>query len=81
LLCGSGQGVCITANKHQGIRAALVWDTPLAVLARQHNDVNVLCLPARFISLETAQEAVGAFLTTEFEGGRHQGRVTKISCS
>jgi ribose 5-phosphate isomerase B len=81
LLCGSGQGVCITANKHQGIRAALVWDTPLAVLARQHNDVNVLCLPARFISLETAQEAVEAFLTTEFEGGRHQGRVTKISCS
>jgi ribose 5-phosphate isomerase B len=80
LLCGSGQGVCITANKHQGIRAALVWDLPLASLARQHNDANVICLPVRFIELETALAAVGAFLSTEFEGGRHQTRVDKISC-
>jgi ribose 5-phosphate isomerase B len=80
LLCGSGQGVCITANKHQGIRAALVWDLPLASLARQHNDANVICLPVRFIELETALAAVEAFLSTEFEGGRHQTRVDKISC-
>lgn len=80
LLCGSGQGVCITANKHQGIRAALVWDEPLASLARQHNDANVICLPVRFISLEKAVACVDTFLNTEFEGGRHQNRVSKISC-
>jgi len=80
LLCGSGQGVCITANKHQGIRAALVWDTELASLARQHNDANVICIPVRFISLETAIASIEAFLTTTFEGGRHQTRVNKISC-
>jgi ribose 5-phosphate isomerase B len=80
LLCGSGQGVCITANKHQGIRAALVWDLPLAPLARQHNDANVICLPVRFIELENALASIQAFLSTEFEGGRHQTRVDKISC-
>jgi len=80
LLCGSGQGVCMTANKHQHIRAALVWDTPLAPLARQHNDANVICLPVRFITTEKAIESVDLFLSTEFEGGRHQQRVNKISC-
>jgi ribose 5-phosphate isomerase B len=80
LLCGSGQGVCITANKHQGIRAALVWDLPLAPLARQHNDANVICLPVRFIELEVAIASLDAFLSTEFEGGRHQTRVDKIAC-
>lgn len=80
LLCGSGQGVCITANKHQGIRAALVWDLPLASLARQHNDANVICIPVRFIELEIALASIQAFLNTEFEGGRHQSRVDKISC-
>ena len=80
LLCGSGQGVCITANKHQGIRAALVWDIPLAPLARQHNDANVICIPVRFTELETAIASVQAFLDTEFEGGRHQLRVDKIAC-
>ena len=80
LLCGSGQGVCITANKHQGIRAALVWDVPLAALARQHNNANVICLPVRFIELEKAIAAVESFLQTEFEGGRHQARVDKIAC-
>jgi ribose 5-phosphate isomerase B len=80
LLCGSGQGVCITANKHQGIRAALVWDSALAALARQHNDANVICLPVRFTALEVAIESVKIFLETGFEGGRHQTRVDKISC-
>ena len=80
LVCGSGQGVCITANKHQGIRAALIWDTPLAALARQHNDANIICLPARFIAQETAIECVNIFLNTEFEGGRHAVRVGKIAC-
>jgi ribose 5-phosphate isomerase B len=80
LLCGSGQGVCITANKHQGIRAALVWDTRLAELSRQHNNANIICLPVRFIELETALASVEKFLTTPFEGGRHQTRVGKIAC-
>lgn len=80
LVCGSGQGVAITANKHQGIRAALVWDIPLAALSRQHNDANIICLPARFIAQETAFECVTIFLTTEFEGGRHAIRVGKIAC-
>ncbi len=80
LVCGSGQGVAITANKHQGIRAALVWDKPLAELARQHNDANIICLPARFISQEVAFECVNLFLNTAFEGGRHAIRVGKISC-
>lgn len=80
LVCGSGNGVAITANKHQGIRAALCWQTDIAKLARQHNNANVICLPSRFVGVDTAKEMVEAFLTTEFEGGRHQARVDKISC-
>lgn len=80
LVCGSGQGVAITANKHQGIRAALVWDTPLAALSRQHNNANIICLPARFITQEVAFECITIFLHTEFEGGRHATRVGKIAC-
>jgi ribose 5-phosphate isomerase B len=80
LLCGSGNGVAITANKHAGIRAALCWSVELAQLARQHNDANVLCLPARFVSLEEAKAMVEAFLNTAFEGGRHSNRVGKIPC-
>ena len=80
LICGSGQGVAITANKHQGIRAALCWDRDLAKLSRQHNDANVICLAARFVGYELAESMVDAFLTESFEGGRHQRRVGKISC-
>jgi ribose 5-phosphate isomerase B len=80
LVCGSGNGVAITANKHQGIRAALCWLPELAGLARQHNNANVLCLPERFVSPEVALECVKVFLATEFEGGRHQRRVGKMSC-
>jgi ribose 5-phosphate isomerase B len=78
LICGSGNGVCITANKHAGIRAALCWNEELAALARQHNDANVLCIPSRFITTETAYAMVKTFITTGFEGGRHQKRVEKI---
>ncbi|WP_210489771.1 ribose 5-phosphate isomerase B [Rufibacter aurantiacus] len=81
LLCGSGNGVAITANKHAGIRAALCWQKELAELARSHNNANVLCVPARFVSEEVAREMVEAFLTTPFEGGRHQTRVDKIACA
>lgn len=77
-ICGSGQGVCMTANKHTGIRAALVWRPDMAALTRQHNDSNVICLPARFISVPDAFDSVDAFLKTAFEGGRHTGRVEKI---
>ena len=80
LICGSGNGVAITANKHQGIRAALCWTEELGSLARQHNNANVLCLPARFIDLKLASDIVGTFLATPFEGGRHENRVNKISC-
>lgn len=80
LVCGSGNGVCITANKHAGIRAALCWTEELATLARQHNNANVLCLPERFISEERALAIVDAFLTASFEGGRHERRVGKIAC-
>lgn len=79
LVCGSGNGVCMTANKHQQIRAALCWDTELGSLARQHNDANILCLPARFITTEKAIEITEAFLSTAFEGGRHKNRVKKIA--
>ena len=79
LLCGSANGVAITANKHAGIRAAIAWNEELAQLARQHNNANVLCIPVRFISLETALAMASAFFSTEFEGGRHQRRVDKIS--
>lgn len=77
-MCGSGNGIAMTLNKHQGIRAALCWTVELARLARQHNDANVLVLPARFIPAELALEIVEAFLTTEFEGGRHTRRIAKI---
>ena len=79
--CGSGNGINMTLNKHQGIRSALCWTPELAALARQHNDANVCALPARFISQETAMEIVEAFLQGHFEGGRHQTRIAKIPCS
>ena len=78
LICGSGNGVCMTANKYKGIRAALCWNTELARLARAHNDANIICLPGRFITKEEALSAVDIFLTTEFDGGRHQARIEKI---
>lgn len=79
LLCGSGNGVAITANRHQGVRAAICWLPVLASLARQHNDANVLVLPARFIDEEQAFVIVDTFLSSSFEGGRHQQRIAKIS--
>jgi len=79
LMCGSGNGVSMTANKHIGIRAALCWTEELAKLARQHNDANIISLPARFISFEEAKNIVNVFLSTAFEGGRHQRRVNKIN--
>jgi len=80
VLCGSGNGVAITANKHQGIRCALCWTEELAALARQHNDANVIALPARFVPEILAQAMVRIFISTEFEGGRHGRRVDKIAC-
>jgi len=80
LVCGSANGVAMTANKHQGIRAAICWTEELSALARQHNDANVLCLPARFVSVELAERIVDKFLNSTFEGGRHERRVNKISC-
>lgn len=80
LICGSANGVAITANKHQNIRAALCWEKEIAALARQHNNANIICLPARFISVADAEEMVTVFMETAFEGGRHQNRVDKISC-
>ena len=79
-ICGSGNGVCMTVNKHQNVRGALVWNNDLSALARQHNNANVICIPARFVSYDSAEEMVNIFLTTDFEGGRHQRRVDKISC-
>ncbi len=78
LICGSGNGVCMTANKHHGIRAALCWNEELASLARQHNNANVLCIPARFVGLDVAKAMTNIFVATEFEGGRHAKRVEKI---
>lgn len=78
LLCGSGNGINMTANKHQGIRAALCWMPAIAKLAREHNNANILTLPARFISKESAIEMVDIFFSTDFEGGRHQKRIDKI---
>lgn len=78
-MCGSGNGIAMTLNKHQGIRAALCWTPELAALARQHNNANVLVLPARFIAPEIALEIMDVFLNTEFEGGRHERRVEKIA--
>lgn len=80
LICGSGNGVAITANKHAHIRAALCWNTELAALSRQHNNANVLCIPARFVSVEVAEDMIDTFIETAFEGGRHNTRVNKISC-
>jgi ribose 5-phosphate isomerase B len=78
LMCGSGNGVAITANKHKKIRAALAWNPEIAALARQHNDANVLCLPARYLSVTEALNIVKAFFDSQFEGGRHERRVEKI---
>ena len=80
LVCGSANGVAITANKHQGIRAAICWTEELAELSRKHNNANVLCIPARFVSTDLAKAITEKFLSTEFEGGRHANRVNKISC-
>ncbi|MBP8067293.1 MAG: ribose 5-phosphate isomerase B [Pedobacter sp.] len=80
LVCGSANGVAITANKHQHIRAAICWENELASLARQHNNANIICIPARFVSEDLAKQMVDTFFSTEFEGGRHENRVNKISC-
>ena len=80
IICGSGNGAQMTANKHQDIRAALCWNNELVSLARQHNNANVLSIPARFVSIHQALDFVDIFLNTKFEGGRHQNRVQKISC-
>ncbi len=79
LVCGSGNGVAMAANKHQGIRAALCWNRELASMARKHNDANVLCIPARYIDVETAREIGTVFLNEAFDGGRHQNRINKIN--
>ena len=78
IICGSGNGINMTANKHNGIRSALCWNEEIAKLARQHNDANIIALPARFISETEAKKCVDVFLTEKFEGGRHAGRVEKI---
>jgi len=80
ILCGSGNGAQMTANKHQGIRAALCWNNELVALTRQHNNSNILTIPARFVSIQQALGFVELFLNTRFEGGRHSNRVDKISC-
>ena len=80
LICGSGLGVDMTANKHQGIRSALCWNKEIGKLAKSHNNANVICLPGRFISFEEAKEILNTFFNTEFEGGRHDRRINKISC-
>lgn len=79
-ICGSGNGINMTVNKHQGIRAALCWNAEIARLARAHNDANVCSLPGRFVSEEEAIKIVDLFLSTPFDGGRHEGRIRKISC-
>ncbi len=81
LLCGTANGVAITANKHPQIRAALCWQNDVAVVSRQHNNANIICVPARFVSLALAQQMIDFFMTTSFEGGRHATRVNKIACS
>ncbi len=78
LICGSGQGVSFTANKHQGIRAALCWNSEVSKLSRQHNDANILCLPGRFLNEQECVEIVKNFFETKFEGGRHQNRINKV---
>jgi ribose 5-phosphate isomerase B len=81
LICGSANGVAMTANKHQGIRAAICWGEELAQLARGHNDANIICIPARFVREGDAEKMVAHFITTDFEGGRHGRRVEKIACA
>ena len=81
LICGSGNGISMSANKHSGVRCALCWSAEIAVLARQHNDANIISLPARYISKSSAKKCVDVFFKTEFEGGRHERRVNKIPCS
>jgi len=80
LLCGTANGVAMTANKHQGIRAALCWNVAIAEVTRQHNNANIICIPSRYVSFEMAQLMVDKFMTTEFEGGRHATRVGKVPC-
>lgn len=80
VICGSGNGINMTVNKHQGIRSALCWTKEIAALARQHNDANIISIPARFTSIQQAVEMVDTFLNTDFEGGRHANRVDKIAC-
>ncbi|MBK9570975.1 MAG: ribose 5-phosphate isomerase B [Chitinophagaceae bacterium] len=81
LLCGSANGVAITANKHQGVRAAICWGEELAQLARAHNNANIICIPARFVREGDAEKMVNIFMSTAFEGGRHSRRVEKMACS
>ena len=81
LICGSANGVAITANKHQGIRAAVCWEDEIAELARKHNNANVICIPGRFVREGLVEEMIERFMHTEFEGGRHAMRVNKIACS
>jgi len=81
IICGSGNGANMTANKHQGVRSALCWSKEITALARQHNDANILSIPARYTTLQQAVEMVDTFLNTSFEGGRHQNRVNKIPAS
>ncbi len=80
LICGSGNGISMSANKHQGVRSALCWNQEIAALARQHNNANILTLPARFISVDLGIKIVDTFFSTDFEGGRHERRVNKIAC-
>ena len=81
LFCGTANGVAMTANKHEGIRAGLCWRAEVTEFTRSHNDANVICIPARYVTIELAKEMLEIFMTTAFEGGRHQNRVTKISCA
>lgn len=80
LICGSANGVAMTANKHQGIRAAICWGEELAELSRKHNDANIICIPARFVRESDVEKMINIFIETDFEGGRHSNRVEKISC-
>jgi ribose 5-phosphate isomerase B len=81
VICGSGNGIAMTVNKHQDVRAALCWTKEIAALARQHNDANIISIPARFTSIQQAVEMVDTFINTNFEGGRHATRVNKIACN
>ena len=81
LICGSANGVAITANKHAGIRAAICWQNEIAAITRQHNNANIVCIPARFVSLFNAISIVDTFLNTSFEGARHANRIAKIACA